>query len=149
MSDGHPPGDPQFDREINVRGVAWTGVILVIITALSYLLMWWMLRGFEAFDEKRDVRLAPIEAANPQPRPPGPQLQISPTQDLREMRQEEDRLLGQAGWIDRRQGIVRLPVTDAIDLVAARSAAAPNPAPAPTPVPSPAGAPAETPEETP
>jgi hypothetical protein len=39
------------------------------------------------------------------------------------MREDEDKELNQAAWIDRRQGVVRLPVADAIDIVAARGVA--------------------------
>jgi len=129
MSD-HPSHDPahapeteQFDREINVRGVIWSGVVLAVVTVLAHLLMWWMLKGFERHDEKRDVRLSPIEAANPQQAPPGPLLQRDVVGDMKTMREEEDKELNQPAWIDRGQGVVRLPLADAIDVVAARGVA--------------------------
>lgn len=119
----HAPETEQFDREINVRGVIWTGVVLVIVAVVAHLVVWWMLKGFERYDEKRDVRLSPIEATNPQPRPPGPLLQRDTVGDMKRMREEEDKALNQPAWIDRQQGLVRLPVKDAIDVIAARGVA--------------------------
>jgi hypothetical protein len=129
MSDRSPhdpayaPETEQFDREINVRGVVWSGVVLVVVAVVAHLVVWWMLKGFQRYDEKRDVRLSPIEAASPQPPPPAPLLQQSPVLDMSAMRENEDRELNQAAWIDQRQGLVRLPLRDAIDIVAARGVA--------------------------
>lgn len=112
--------NPEFDREINVRGVIWTGVALVAVALVVHLLIWWLLRGFSSLDEKRDVRLTPIEMANPQQPPPEPRLQVSPNADMARMRQEEDRLLHHAGWVDPRQGIVRVPIDVAMDVIVSR-----------------------------
>ena len=119
----HAPDTESFDREINVRGIVVSGIALVIVTVVAALLMWWLLKGFEHYDEKRDVRLSPIEKAHPQPPPPGPLLQRDPVADMTEMRTREDQELNQAAWVDRQQGTVRLPVADAIDIVATRGVA--------------------------
>ena len=36
------------------------------------------------------------------------------------MREEEDRLLNKAGWVNRQQGAVRVPVDVAMDVIARR-----------------------------
>jgi len=113
----------EFDREINVRGVIWTGLALVAVALVVHLLIWWLLRGFGNFDEKRDVHLTPIEQASPQQPPPEPRLQVAPVDDMRAMREDEDHRLQTAGWVDRQQGIVRVPIDVAIDVVAARGVA--------------------------
>lgn len=119
----YAPETEQFDREINVRGVVWSGVVLLVVAVVAHLLMWWMLKGFQRYDEKRDVRLSPIEAASPQQPPPAPLLQQNPVLDMSAMRETEDKELNQAAWIDQRQGLVRLPLQDAIDVIAARGVA--------------------------
>jgi len=119
----HAPETESFDREINVRAIVVSGVALAVVCLVSALLMWWLLKGFEHYDEKRDVRLSPVELAHPQPPPPAPLLQSDPVTDMTEMREREERELNQAAWIDRQQGTVRLPVDDAIDIVAARGVA--------------------------
>ena len=75
MSDapkGHAPETEQFDREINVRGIVISGIALVVVCVVAALLMWWLLKGFEHYDEKRDVRLSPVELSHPQQPPPAP-----------------------------------------------------------------------------
>src|SRR4051812_20500483 len=95
----YAPETEQFDREINVRGVVMTGVALVVVAVVAHLLVWWMLKGFERYDEKRDVRRSPIAAANPQPRPPGPLLQRDTVGDMKRMREREDQELNHPAWI--------------------------------------------------
>src|SRR5258708_33313735 len=51
---------------------------------------------------------------------PGPLLQAAPAEDMTAMRAENDRLLQHAGWVDRAQGTVRVPIDVAIDVLAAR-----------------------------
>jgi hypothetical protein len=124
----HTPHLGEFDREINVRGVIWAGAGLSAVTLVMSLLMWWLLRGFDSFDSKRDVRLRPIESALPQQPPPEPRLQVSPNDDMRRMREEEDRLLERAGWVNRQEGTVRVPIDVAMEVIVSRGvAAAPSP----------------------
>jgi hypothetical protein len=124
----------EFDREINVSGILKIGAALVVMAVAVHLLMWWMLRGFDAFQARKDVRLTPIEQATPQQAPPEPRIETSPNESLRLMRSREDELLGHAGWVDQRQGTVRVPIQVAMDVIAARGVAplgaAPQTAPA-------------------
>ena len=114
----------QIDREINVRSIVWMGVALVVVTLVVHLLIWGLLRGFDKLDDRRDVPLTPIEASSPQPQDfPLPRLQTTPEQDLRVIREEEDRLLGRASWVDRQGGVMRVPVDVAIDVIARRGVA--------------------------
>lgn len=133
----------EFDREINVSGILKIGAGLVVLALVVHLLMWWMLRGFDAYQGGKDVRLTPIEQSSPQLAPPEPRLELSPDELLRMTRAQEDAALGQAGWVDQGQGTVRVPIEVAMDVIAARgvaplgaapAAAAPGtPAQAPTP----------------
>jgi hypothetical protein len=119
----YAPETEPFDREINVRAIVLSGIALVVVCLVAALLMWWLLKGFERYDEKRDVRLSPVELAHPQAPPPAPLLQGDPVADMKKMHDDEDKELNQAAWIDRQQGTLRLPVADAIDIVAARGVA--------------------------
>lgn len=111
----------RFDREISVKMILWSGAALVITALVVHFLIWGLLRGFDKLDDRGDVPLTPIEAATPQPQDfPLPRLQTLPEQDLRLIREEEDRLIGRAGWVDRQQGTVRVPIDVAIDVIAAR-----------------------------
>jgi hypothetical protein len=116
----HAPHLEELDREIDVRGVLWSGIGLVVLALVVSLLMWWLLRGFSRFDVERDVRLTPIEQANPPQPPPEPRLQVNPSEDLRRMREEEEQRLTKAGWVDRRQGTVRVPIDVAMEVIVSR-----------------------------
>lgn len=131
----HTPDLGEFDREIDVRGIVWTGLGLVVVALVAHVLMWWMLRGFSRFDEKRDVPLSPIEAANPQQEPPEPRLEDNPNAALQAMIEDEQRRLHHAEWVDRRQGIVRVPIEVAVEVIVSRGVSAAQNASPPKPSP--------------
>jgi hypothetical protein len=113
-----------FDREINLRGILWTGVVLVVVTVASQILMWGMLKGFGKYDERHDARPALMMAGKKQALPPEPQLQTSPPDDMRSELLEENDKLGHAAWADRQQGTVRLPIDVAMQVIASRGVGA-------------------------
>ena len=113
----------EFDREINVSGILKVGAGLVVLALVVHLLMWFMLRGFDALQSRKDVRLTPIEQSSPQQAPPEPRIETSPNESLRLMRSREDELLGHPGWVDQGQGTVRIPIEVAMDVIAARGVA--------------------------
>jgi hypothetical protein len=49
-----------------------------------------------------------------------PRLQISPSDDLRTLREREDTDLNTYGWVDRSRGVVRIPINRAMDLLLER-----------------------------
>jgi hypothetical protein len=51
---------------------------------------------------------------------PGPHLQIVPATDLNDFRANEETELSTYGWIDRTAGVVRIPVTRAMELLLER-----------------------------
>jgi hypothetical protein len=52
--------------------------------------------------------------------PPEPRLEEAPASDLQEMRAAEEQLLDNYAWLDKDNGIVRIPIGRAIDLIAQR-----------------------------
>jgi hypothetical protein len=124
----HPSDSEEFDSEINIRAILWTAAGVVAICILSVIAMWGMFVGFDAFDRRNAATQQAVPGAMPesmrqsmrQPAPPGPLLQAAPTEDMTAMRAENDRVLQHAGWVDRAQGTVRVPIDVAIDVLAAR-----------------------------
>jgi hypothetical protein len=51
---------------------------------------------------------------------PEPQLQKTEILDLKALHAEEDKLLNGYAWVDPKQGIVRIPVDRAIEVLAKR-----------------------------
>jgi hypothetical protein len=54
------------------------------------------------------------------PQPPAPRLQISPQADLARLQASEDAQLGSFGWVDRDDQVVRMPIEQAMKLLAER-----------------------------
>jgi len=113
----------EFDQEISVRRILWLGVWLAAGTLVFALMMWGLLRGFQVWDEKHEVQMAPMMARNPQQPPPEPRLQNDPGKDMAKMRADEDVVLERAGWVDQQGGTLRVPVNMAIDAIAQRGVA--------------------------
>jgi hypothetical protein len=117
-----------FDREINVRGILWSGFWLAVITIAANFLMWWFLRGFQVYDQHHEARVMPMAAKNPQRPPQGPLLQPEiPTEDrnkdMYEFRKAENQMLDKASWVDHPGGTLRVPVDMALDAIAQRGVA--------------------------
>jgi hypothetical protein len=113
--------DPRRGHEqsdISIRGIVMFGGILAVVTGVVLLLMGWMFHYFAALEMKLDVPPSPLaETRRP---PPEPRLQISPAENLKEMRAAEDAALNSYGWVNRQTGIVRIPIDHAIRLLAER-----------------------------
>ena len=48
--------------------------------------------------------------------PPAPRIEIAPAIEYQQLRAQEDQILSTYGWVDRKAGIVRIPIDRAIDL---------------------------------
>lgn len=114
------PASQTFDREVNLKAIAWTIGILVAVAVVVHVIIYGLIVGFNRFDDKREPRPSPLPAANRQPPPPLPRLQTTPEGDMKLHREDEDRLLGQAQWLDQGQGRVRIPIDLAMEIVAGR-----------------------------
>ncbi|MCL6508251.1 MAG: hypothetical protein K6T59_14635, partial [Bryobacteraceae bacterium] len=52
--------------------------------------------------------------------PPAPRLQVDPATDLENLRKAEAAVLNSYGWVDRKAGIVRIPIDRAMEVLAER-----------------------------
>lgn len=81
---------------------------------------------FILFAMWEQLRTAPLPAGNSNPSrrasnnlPQGPQLQTQPQLDYAEFRKREETELHSYGWVNRTQGIARIPIERAFDLLLA------------------------------
>jgi hypothetical protein len=116
----HSTDFEEFDRDLNVPAILWTTAGVIVITLLSVVAMWGMFKGFAFFEARSPAPPSPMGEAGRQVAPPEPRLQPAPPEDMEAMRKQDARLLEHAGWIDRTQGTVRVPITVAIDVLAER-----------------------------
>jgi hypothetical protein len=87
----------------SVGPVALVYVAILILLGTSCLLL--IVAFPDALpDVDRTLRIAP----------PGPRLQTNPQSELQQFRAEEEKWLNTYGWIDKRKGIVRIPIDEAM-----------------------------------
>jgi len=102
-------------RDIDVRGVAWSGAaiaaaILVVVGAVLLLLdLWHVAPGADRVRTPYDLAIE------------GPALQSAPQRDLRDERASKARILATSAWVDDANGIVRIPIATAMRLLVERS----------------------------
>lgn len=106
----------EFDRDVDIRAVVWTGVGLAVITAAAFVFGWFFFQGLAGRQEARDPEPLPIPEAAAPVEPPGPRLQSTPEEDLREMLAEEAALLESYGVVGEDGEYVRIPIERAMEL---------------------------------
>lgn len=109
---GHEPNRVAFQPILLFAGV------LLFLTILVLLIMAGMARTWLTRHGQSDVAPPPV-AATRQP-PPKPHLQVQPGEELQRLRQAEDELLSSYGWADKANGVVRLPIRRAMELLVER-----------------------------
>jgi hypothetical protein len=117
----HSTPDPSGRREhrdISVKGVASVVVGLAIFGVALHLALAGLATFFKHQAQSAD-KPATINRSSSKVFP-APQLQLAPREDLAEFRAREDRILNSYGWIDKTSGIVRIPISRAMELLAAR-----------------------------
>ena len=108
--------------DANVGAVLGFGAALVAVGVLVSLLVGLLLAYFNANarEARRQQAEYPLAVAHENRLPPEPRLQANPRQDLRNLRAQEDQILDTFGWVDKRAGIVRIPIQEAMKLAVER-----------------------------
>lgn len=113
MPEEHP--ERHEHQDINAKTVALFGGGLLLTVGVVLLFMIALLAYFASRPAGSVGPLAGMRVE-----PPEPRLQVSPPQDLQKMRESEDALLYNYGWVDRKAGVVRIPIDRAMELIVER-----------------------------
>ncbi len=128
LKDVPPPAE---SSEINTRAVLIFCVVLIAIAVLVHVSMWYLFNVFDTQKKSADPALSPL-APRQQQLPPEPRLQAMPnTSDLQKpqifnpkgllsTQDEENKVLDSYGWVDEKNGVVRIPIEEAMKLVVER-----------------------------
>jgi len=120
-------------RDTQVKTLAMLLAVLLAATLVVLALMKALFGHFASQEDRRQPAPSTL-AGTPSSVPPEPRLQNTPFDELRRMRTEEDAALASYGWVDRRAGIVRIPIEQALEIAAqggeAGEAAPKSPTPA-------------------
>jgi hypothetical protein len=112
------PGTGHELSDLDPKRIALFAVTLAVIIVGVILAAYALFRSFATVEIKRQVTPSPLSSTR-EPTP-GPRLIVNSGQDLKAMRAAENATLHSYGWVNRGQGVVRIPIDRAIDMLAAR-----------------------------
>lgn len=112
-TENHSNGLGHETREVDVRFIFVSLAALLIGAFLACLLVVGIFQYFHHV-------YRPDEAAkeSPQVIPPEPRIEVNTTQQLQTVRAREDHVLSSYAIVDQKQGLVRVPIDRAIDMLA-------------------------------
>jgi hypothetical protein len=121
-------GGAHEHRDVNIRGVLAFLVVLSVLALVVQLVIFGMFRYLRGAATARDPQPNPMLAGQKPPVPgnpirdfPQPRLQIDASTELERTRAAEDRALnGPPAWLDEQNGVVRIPIDEAMKLTLAR-----------------------------
>ena len=112
--------NPHVDHEssdINVGGVVFAAAGLAVVTLLAIGLA----SGLFVYLNRAATRTeGPLPMPQETALPAEPRIQRDPEGALREMREEESRILDDYRWIDKEAGLARIPIDRAMKVVLER-----------------------------
>jgi hypothetical protein len=145
MAHTDPHGSPAVQqatghetRDVHLGGAPRFIVVMTVFLAVTFAFVWFVYVKWRADEVARDVPVSPMAVRDGDRQPPLPRLQTTPYGDLKAFRDSEAQVLDSYAWVDKEKGVVRLPVSRAIELVAERGLPAAIAAPSAEPA---AGAP--------
>jgi hypothetical protein len=104
--------------DANSRGLVYFLLIMAAILAATSLSLILLFKHFERADNPGSFVAAPF--AGTQPLPPPPRIQSVPGVDMQSYYQSQQNLLDTYGWVDKQNGVVRLPIDRAMELLLQR-----------------------------
>jgi hypothetical protein len=112
------PLPPSVTEDVQLRPVLAFGVGLAMLAVTTLLLIGWLLPALMARQAQRPRPSAVL--SEPVPVPPGPRLQVAPAQELQQLRAAQEELLQSYGWVNKEEGLVRIPLARAMELLVER-----------------------------
>lgn len=126
-----PPGagyeHTDIDPSIGYRFAVWLFVAVLAGAGIVYGVFSYFEGQRAAYNQA--VQQFPL-AVGQQKEPPAPRLQTQPFKDVYLLRQAENAQLESYGWVDKANGVVRIPIERAMELTMQRGLAARPSAPA-------------------
>ena|ERR1043166_1390555 len=100
--------------DLRAKNIALFALILSVTIALVILVTYWLAQHFH------EAQVSGPAISYPQGREPvpRPRFWVTPTEQLKAMRTEEDKILQSYGWTDKQKGIARIPIEQAMELLA-------------------------------
>lgn len=122
------PHDDYERSDIQIRWIILFFVIIGVGLGLLQYGLWRMINQGQSREAHRSDAFSTASVLPPQPR-----LQAQPLVEYERLLTEQKRVLESYGWIDKRKGVVRIPITRAMNIIAERRSPAKRPSPAKQP----------------
>ena len=136
----HDENPVDYERkDVDTEVVLHVGAAVAVATILSAVLVLFLFNFMVEQARKADPPNPPLARHEQGRQPPEPRLQEMPFKDIAALRAEERQLLDGYGWVDEKAGIARIPLAEAMKIVAEKGLPRWAAAPAPSPSPSPKG----------
>lgn len=103
--------------DVSARGLMWFGIAFVLCGVAAEAALhrtFFFLKHTEAPGPSKAIEASLISQRTPAPKP---RLQVHPPSDLAAYRAQQEHLLDSYGWVDRRSGVVRIPINRAMELL--------------------------------
>ena len=107
-------GHHHEEKDVDVIGVVLVAALVLLIVAISYLTAQGLLRFVRKGRSAADVASYTVgeKSEFPQPR-----LEVHPAADLADFEKVSERQLHSYGWVDRKGGLVHIPIEQAMQLL--------------------------------
>ena len=122
------PGITYESRDLGAKAIVVFLIVLAVSGILIELLVWGMLRFYNRMTVENNVPTsgtaqlytptAELPGGDPALRFPKPALQVDDVADMNKLKAENEEILNSYGWVDKNNGVVRVPIQTAIDQVA-------------------------------
>lgn len=144
-SDQHEPAKPPREanaaihldvayekRDVEVSRILILGVALALALVAAGAVVWWSFHALSAEQARSEPPPSPLRAGIPRQLPPEPRLQGAPghetlpSEELKELEGSANAALNSYSWVDQENGIVRIPIDEAMKQLAASGLGAPQ-----------------------
>lgn len=134
MTDHHHPehrSDAGFERQdLTSRPIYGFLISLAVIGVLVYYVIWGVFWALDTYNKKNQPPTSPLVQVQGDTRivPPGhveetfpePRLEVNERAEINDFRLREEQALNSTGWVDQSAGVVHIPITRAMELIAQR-----------------------------
>jgi len=124
VSDIKNPDVAHEHSDVSIRGIVLFGGGLLVAAIIIHIGIWFLLEFFKTGEQRSQPPPPPLARSDrlpPEPRLQGaPGHEIHPMEEMRQLRAKEDEALGSYGWVDKQAGIARIPIAQAMDILAQR-----------------------------
>jgi len=114
---GGEAGPGYETRDVNVAAlVKFAASLAVILIIVSFGMRW----TFNYYAKTQTLGPAATPFENERTIPPLPRLQVAPQKEIHDYWESQQSIVGSYGWVDRQNGVVRIPVDRAMRILLAR-----------------------------